>query len=256
MIKTSLSALVSFVSLLPFCDVTANNHTLCWDATDAAIHVYTQEIQLLEGQFPFRDDQLNLKLVSMYSERASLYCSKKNYLAALNDYKTLITVIEQFDITDDSNLLDGICGSMFCYQCLEEEESAKQEFIKLVYHVAMLGDEIESVSWIQNSPVYTTLKEKNRQTGAKKPLAKLPDMTPEEFCELQCGGYAVAASFACLKVPIPSIAVLCGGCVWGLEQLCERCCKGEGFWENCVKPLRRLFHDPEHPNNPAPHPYE
>lgn len=84
----------------------------------------------------------------------------------------------------------------------------------------------------------------------------IPPATPEENCQMQCNGYAIAAGFACSRVPNSIIQALCIGCIFGLEQICVRCCKGEGFWENCVKSLRRLYHDPEHPNNPAPHPFE
>lgn len=84
----------------------------------------------------------------------------------------------------------------------------------------------------------------------------MTDMTPEEYCQLQCRAYAVAAAYACGRVPLPALQFLCIGCIFGLEELCSRCCTGSGFWENCVTGLRRLFHDPEHPENPRPHPYE
>lgn len=139
---------------------------------------------------------------------------------------------------------------------LNDEESAKEKFDELVYHVALLRNELDTIDWLRDSPVYALFKEEQVSNRERILLAGLPEMTPQEYCEFQSAGYAVAASSACLKVPNLALAAACAGCIWGLEQVCSMCCKGEGFWVNCVKPLRRLFHDPEHPDNPKPHPFE
>lgn len=223
---------------------------------EVTFHEWDNEIVRLESEYnDKRTDSLE-KLSLMYRKRADLKFAWRDYQAALKDYQKIVFQNENSSFFEPSHLLYGICGSMFSYQCLDENELAEQEFNKLVYHVALMGEEIEKVDWIKESPIYIAYLKNHKRIKSPIFLTNLPEMTPEEFCQFQCAGYAIAASSACLKVPNVAIAALCGGCIWGLEQLCSRCCKGEGFWKNCVKPLRRLFHDPSHPENPAPHPYE
>ena len=199
-----------------------------------------------------------------YDESGMLFCNKagdlnfakKDYLAALGDYQAAISCIEDNQINDPSNLINGICGSLLCYELLDEKEAAAKEFSKLAYHVALMDDEIENIDWFRNSPIYPLYKENRRLQKEKMQTVALPEMSPEEFCEYQCNAYAIAAGYACSRVPHPAIQFLCVSCIFGLQSVCVRCCKGQGFWENCVRGIRRLFHDPDHPENPAPHPYE
>lgn len=253
--KLFFSMLIVITPFLNSQDIEFDNLKLTREQIEAAIEIYNTEINQCETSCSQDRHLSGKKLLSMYIHRGDLNFAKKNYREALKDYQKTISYIEDHNLCEPSDFLEGICGCLFCYQCLEEDESAKQVFDKLVYQVALLQDTIEDIDWFRNSPVYPIYK-KNHQSRERKQLVSLPEMTPQEYCEFQCAGYAVAASSACLKVPNLAIAAICGGCIWGLQQLCSRCCKGDGFWENCVRPLRRLFHDPEHPNNPAPHPYE
>ncbi|MBS0620426.1 MAG: hypothetical protein JSS61_03095 [Verrucomicrobia bacterium] len=195
-------------------------------------------------------------LLSFYVDRGDLNFREREYRRALEDYLMVTTLIEDNQIDRPSHLIQGICGSMFCYQCLDDDEAAQLQFSKLLCHISLLGEDLEKIEWIRNSPVYSNFKENQSHSNEQTFLTELPAMTKEEACELQNAGYAVAAATACARVPHPAISYLCAGCIFGLEQICVRCCKGQGFWENCVKGLRRLFHDPEHPKNPAPHPFE
>lgn len=182
-----------------------------------------------------------------------MYFSKQEYVRALEGYQKVIPYIRESRLSDPSNLLQAICGSMFCYDLLDQELFAKAAFDELVYEVALLNERVEEIGWFRKSPIYSYF-EKNPQRYIQK--TELPETSPEEHCQTQCNGYALAAAFACSRVPHPAVQFVCYGCIFGLEQLCLRCCKGKGFWENCVKGLRRLHHDPEHPENPAPHPFE
>jgi hypothetical protein len=222
-----------------------------------AIAVYNMEIQQSEDSYSSGIYSIPIqKFLSMHVQRADLYFANKNYQAALKDYQKVVSYIEDGHLFEPADFLEGICGCLFCYLCLEKDELAKREFDKLIYHVALIGDEVETIGWFKNGPVYPFYKKKYNNSQETPQLVDLPELTTEEFCGEQCTGYALAASFACARVPNVAIAALCAGCIWGLQQLCARCCKGVGFWENCVKPLRRLYHDPEHPKNPAPHPFE
>lgn len=253
--KMLLFLFVSFISILNAHSTSFANLELSPEKMDAAIEVYNTEIQLFEDFYP-PELYPAKKILSLYNERADLHFTRKNYHAALRDYQKVIAYIEDAELFEPADSIGGICGSLFCYQCLDDDESAKKEFSRLTRYLALYGEEIETVNWIRNSPIYSSYKNNHKNYKERIISLSLPEMTPEEFCSFQCAGYAVAASSACLKVPNLAVAALCGGCIWGLEQLCSKCCKGEGFWENCVKPLRRLFHDPEHPSNPAPHPFE
>lgn len=118
----------------------------------AAVEIYNTEIQLFE-----ENDTLSKrekKLLSMYNERADLHFVKKNYRTALKDYQKAVSLIENAALDEPGDLLAGICGCLFCYQCLDEDEFAKQEFNKLVYSAALLGEKIELVDWIRDSGVY------------------------------------------------------------------------------------------------------
>jgi hypothetical protein len=190
-----------------------------------------------------------------YNERGNISFANGDYIAALYDYQAAVRYVETNQIDDPSNLLRGICGSMFCYEFLNNDDASREEFHRLTQYVHFLGDEVDRIDWFRNSPVYNAYREK-RHLRNSIITVDLPEMTKEEHCQLQCDGYAVAAGYACSRVPNPAVQFVCVGCIFGLQQLCTRCCMGKGFWENCVKGLRRLFHDPEHPENPAPHPNE
>ena len=90
----------------------------------------------------------------MYNERGDLYFDDKKYKEALKDYQKVISYIEDNQLSAPSDFLKGICGSLFCYQCLDDDQSAKDTFNKLVSVVYELGDGIERVDWFQNGPVY------------------------------------------------------------------------------------------------------
>lgn len=181
---------------------------------------------------------------------------EKDYAMALENYQKVIAYLRENNLSDPSDLLNAICGSMFCYDLLCQEPFAKAAFDELVYEVALLEGKVETVNWFRESPVYPKYKNRLSRHPVRIKTIDLPEMSAEENCEFQCDGYAFAASWACSKVPVLAVQAVCYGCIFGLNQLCSRCCKGDGFWENCVKGLRRLFHDPNHPKNPAPHPYE
>lgn len=241
---------IAFSSFLIADDIKPTSANLSMDMIDAAIEVYNAEIQLQE------DNCTGRILVHLYSERGNLHFAKKNYQAALSDYQKAIEFIQKNQLNDASNLLQGMCGSLFCYEFLNEEQSSKNQFDELVYHVALHGDKIDNIDWFRNSTVYPVYKENRKLNPPRIQKIDLPPLTAEESCQLQCDGYAVAAAYACQRVPDVRIQCLCYGCIFGLERLCSRCCLGDGFWKNCVQGLRRLFHDPEHPQKPAQHPFE
>ncbi len=192
----------------------------------------------------------------IYNEEANLFFSKREYATALENYQKVISFLRDNQLSDPSILLQAMCGKMFCYDMLNQEPFAKAAFEELVDEVAALNERVEEIDWFKQSRVYPEFQQNPNRYALKIEKVGLLDDTPEENCQLQCNGYAVAAAYACGKVPNPAIQFVCYGCIFGLEQLCVRCCRGAGFWENCVKGLRKLYHDPEHPDNPAPHPYE
>lgn len=195
------------------------------------------------------------EILLTYNEKANMHFSRGEYKIALENYQKVVHYLQENGLSDPSNLISAMCGSMFCFDLLNQNQFAKAAFDELVYEVALLNKKVEEIDWFKHSPVYYKFTQNpNRYVRIEK--VGLSETTPEEDCQLQCNGYAVAAAFACGRVPHPAIQFACFGCIFGLEQLCLRCCKGQGFWENCVKALRRLFHDPDHPENPAPHPYE
>jgi hypothetical protein len=217
----------------------------------------------LENSFSRKNDELELgahsnladsysDILSFYEQDADLNFAEQNYETALVRYQAVIDHLKEAQISNPSKLLKAICGSMFCYDLLNQETFARRVFDELVDEVALLGNEIEEIVWFRKCPIYDSYMA--HQLSLQ--LAAIPQDTPEENCQFQCNGYALAAAFACGKIAYPPIQVGCYGCLFALEQLCIRCCKGAGFWENCVKPLRRIFYDPEHYQNPAPHPYE
>ena len=160
MMKKSIFILfMGFISFLNAYDANISNLKLSSEKTEAAIEVYNTEIKLFEDSHSPAAHPAK-KLLSMYSERADLHFARKNFHAALRDYQKMISYIEEANVNEPSDLLGGVCGCLFCYQCLDEEESAKQEFNKLIYYVASLGEEIETVDWFRNSPVYPIYKEK------------------------------------------------------------------------------------------------
>ena len=191
-----------------------------------------------------------------YSNEANTYFSNAEYVIALEKYQEVIRYIQENNLSEPSHLLQAICGSMFCFDLLNQDAFAKNAFDELIHEVSLLNEDIEDIDWFKQSPIYPQFQKNCTLCTVSIEKIGLPEATPEEACQLQCNGYAVAAAYACSRVPNAAVQFLCYGCIFGLEQLCLRCCKGQGFWENCVKGLRRLFHDPEHPDNPAPHPYE
>ncbi len=227
---------------------------------DGAIEIFSEIIK--ERTEKSTDD-----ILTLYNQRGDLFFAQKRYAEALNDYQRVLSYINTSSLKDASNRLRSICGCLFCYEFLNESAMAETTFAYLVNEVAFMGSEINDVEWLRESVVYkyyvANIQGKRKKCTCEKDAKKVhnqtmdaPPMTAEESCILQCNAYAVAVTFACSRVPIPAVQFLCVGCVFGLEQACVRCCKGDGFWENCVKPLRRLFHDPDHPENPAPHPFE
>lgn len=225
---------------------------------DKAIELYSLEIISKEA-----DQDENV--LSLYNERGDLFFAKKQFSEALMDYQTVVSRVKK---GDNSNLLKGICGKLFCYLFLNEDQLAEEEFNYLVDEVALIGNDIENIEWIKNSPVHHYYKE-NIEGKRKKPCEckkmnqlfinqtqEIPADSPQEHCTTQYNGFAVACYVACSRVGNPFIQGICIGCIFGLEQVCMRCCKGDGFWKNCITPLRRLYHDPAHPESPAPHPYE
>jgi tetratricopeptide (TPR) repeat protein len=226
---------------------------------DSAAHIYSR---LIDSTLESSESNVT----TLYAQRADLYFAQKRFEDALADYQ--VVILQADSEGEVSNKLVGICGSLFCFELLHEDELAKATFDCLVSEVDKLGKEIENVEWLRNNFVYQYYKENirgkkekckcknNEKNDLRNQTLDIPSMTPEESCQLQCNGYAVAAGYACSRVPNAAVQFVCYGSIFGLEQACLRCCKGAGFWENCVKPLRRLFHDPDHPENPASHPYE
>ncbi len=210
-----------------------------------------------EGESFYEVKEFNEKLAYIvFHEQGELNFEKQNYKEALKNYNDVICYLRKNDMSDPSRLLNAICGSMYCYAILNEDRFAKEAFEELVHEVSVLREKVEDIDWFQASSIYPIYIQKSNRYGPEVQSVDLPDMTSEEYCQLQCNGYSLAAAFACGKVPHIAVQAICYGCIFGLEQLCIRCCKGDGFWENCVKGLRRLFYDPTHPKNPAPHPYE
>lgn len=196
------------------------------------------------------------QVLLIYNDEADILFLKKEYASALEKYQKVIQFLQDNELSDPSNLLYALCGSFFCYDILQQDSFAQEAFNELVYEVGLLNEKIEEIRWFNQSQIYPFFKQNPDRYNLRVEKIGLPNMTPEENCQMQCNGYAVAAAYACSKVVHPALQFACYGCIFGLEQLCMQCCKGEGFWTNCVKGLRRLFHDPEHPDNPAPHPYE
>jgi hypothetical protein len=145
-----------------------------------------------------------------YSEEANMHFSKKEYTRALEEYQKVIRYIQENRLSDPSNLLQAICGSMFCYDLLDQEPFAKAAFDELVYEVALLNERIDEIDWFRESPIYPHfVKNPNRyiqKTG-------LPETTPEEDCQIQCNGYALAAAFACGRLALPAVQFICYGCL-------------------------------------------
>lgn len=237
---------------------------------NAAIDLYTKEIATKESEG-------SSDVLTLYNDRGDLFFARKQYLRALKDYQIVLARVQNKTWDDKSNLLRGICGSMFCNNFLNKDMASKVAFQHLVEEVAAIENELHNIEWIRTNPVYLyrTRIEKEKIEGSCKKCGEKSELvvhqainmreprsraelepTREENCVLQCNGYAVAAYYACSRVPMAAVQFLCVGCIFGLEQVCIRCCKGAGFWENCVKSLRRLYHDPDHPNDPAPHPFE
>lgn len=225
------------------------------DTTETTLNLYNVEIEkfqhIIQLDQPFSKESLFV----LYNLRGDLLFSRGDYNLALQDYHNVTSDLENDILIFPSEFLKGLCGSLFCNLCLGNDAVAESEFERLVYVTAVLRTKIETIDWIRNSPVYPRYKNQSYLADLTLKI-DLPPLSEQENCEFQCAGYGVAAAYACSKVPVPSIQFLCAGCIFALENFCFRCCKGAGFWENCVKPLRRLFHDPEHPENPAPHPYE
>ncbi len=229
----------------------------CWIlCLQVSIHAQNFLCGSVNKSYLLSEESCYLQHISLLNEQANFEFSSKRYVESLNNYEKVVRHLEHHNLTDPSLLLNAICGSMFCYEMLDQNEFAKRAFDELVYQVGLLGEEVEEIDWYQKSCLYEELKEFSDRPNLRFQRCSMSDMTPEENCQLQCRAYAVAAAYACGRVPHPAIQFLCLGCIFGLEELCSRCCTGEGFWENCVKGLRRLFHDPEHPQNPSPHPYE
>lgn len=224
-----------------------------------AFIIFTVFVSLLHAQqteFLQAVDSSIEDVLLVYNEKADMHFYRGEYLTSLENYQKVICYLKSNGLSDPSNLLQALCGSMFCYDLLNQYEFAKAAFDELVYEVALLNEKIEEIDWFRHSLIYPKFIQNSNRYDVRIEKIGLPEMTPEESCQLQCNGYAVAAGFACGKVPNLAVQFICYGCIFGLEQVCVRCCKGKGFWENCVKGLRRLFHDPQHPENPAPHPYE
>ena len=172
------------------------------------------------------------KLLFAYNEEANIHFSRSEYVIALEKYQKVVQYIQDNRLSDPSNLLEAMCGSMFCYDLLGQDSFAKAAFDELVYEVALLNEEIEDVGWFKQSRIYPRFKQNPDRYAVSIEKIGLPDATPEDNCQFQCNGYAVAAAYACGRVPNAAIQFACFGCIFGLEQLCLRCCKGEGFWEN------------------------
>lgn len=261
--KTMLTVFLTVMSLMLHSDYyhdEAKRMVLLGDY-NKAIELYSLSISLT--------DPLNSDL-SVYIDRGDAYFAEKEFLSALNDYQFVISEIKDTKPSNKHNLLIALAESMFCYLFLNDDLSSQREFDRLVNELELLRENEEAFEWIENyiysnsclnyallkKPKHLYPESYNNIQAITNQTRDLPDATPEEHCQSQCLGYAFAASIACSKVPNIFIQALCAGAILGLEQICARCCKGKGFWENCVKPLRRLYHDPEHYDNPAPHPYE
>ena len=221
-----------------------------------AIEKYSELIDVMESS----GNEIDLKL---YNLRGDLFFAIRDYQNALKDFQKIPVNIENATIDETSEILKAACGRMFSFDSLDNDLAAENEFKSLVQSIVPVKHQLEQIDWIRDCSL------SNHSLSLKKsedcvPCASYKDSyqavskssAEVESCQTQCTGYAVGASWACSRVPVPAIQFLCVGAIFGLERTCHWCCKDEGFWERCVKPLRRLLHDPEHPQNPAPHPYE
>lgn len=216
------------------------------------IEQYTQLIELME---PTSDPQI----FQLYNERGDLYFAIQDYSSALKDFQKIPIKTNHTSWEETSEILRAICGRMFSSEYLNQDKEAEREFDDLVHAVTPIRNDLDNIPWLKGNPILIAHKKlKSSKKEPCKDCEKYMQLNSgaQENCQMQCSGYAVGASWACSRVPNPAIQFLCVGCIWGLERACNWCCKGDGFWENCVKPLRRLLHDPEHPENPAPHPFE
>lgn len=123
---------------------------------DCTIQIFNTEIARQEKQ------SSSHLLVDLYNERADLNFIKKDFHEALKDYTKALQYIDNNQLSDPSNQLKGICGSLFCYQNLDNDDAAHAEFIKLAYCTAMFNDELENIAWIKNSPFFRLIKKANR----------------------------------------------------------------------------------------------
>lgn len=56
-----------------------------------------------------------------YNKRADIHFSKREYAIALENYQKVIHYIQNNGLSDPSNLPQAMCGSMFCYDLLQQD---------------------------------------------------------------------------------------------------------------------------------------
>lgn len=99
----------------------------------------------IKSSYLLHDEYYSVHYANLLNEQANLeFCSKK-YTDSLNNYERTIQHLKINNLTDPSVLLNAICGSMFCYDMLNQNEFAKRTFDELVYQVGLLGQEIENI---------------------------------------------------------------------------------------------------------------
>jgi tetratricopeptide (TPR) repeat protein len=200
--------------------------------------------------------------IILHGNRGILHLAIENYQEALSDFKKIPYSFDTDDWEQKSEILSGLCGRILALYVMNIENELNEEIAKLAYTIISMQNELHNITWLKENPMcqkninHLHAKIFKQKSDARLQLIDFSNVTPEESCVLQCQAYGVAAAWACNRIPNPAIQLACIGSIFGLEKVCCKCCEGEGFWKNCVNPLRRLFHDPEHPKNPAPHPYE
>ncbi len=128
------------------------------------------------------------KALFTYSEEANSHFSKGEYAIALERYEKVIQYIQENHLSDPSCLLQAICGSMFCYDLLNQDLFAKVAFNELVYEVALLNERIEDIDWFKRSPIYQQFQKNPKRYAVSIEKIGFPEATPEETCQLQCNG--------------------------------------------------------------------
>src|SRR5690349_13339506 len=76
---------------------------------------------------------LTTNALFVYSEEANMHFSNAEYAMALEKYQKVIRYIQENNLSDPSCLLQAICGSMFCYDLLNQDSFAKAAFNELVH---------------------------------------------------------------------------------------------------------------------------